>query len=263
MNDVYQALAKLEKTNQSGALCTIIETEGSTPRHAGSKMLVYPDGTIVGTVGGGEVEGRIIRKALDVLSSGESEILTYNLVDPAKGDAGVCGGSLQVFIEPIHSADVLLVIGGGHVGKAVVHLGKWLGFRVILSDDRPEFCNREMVPGADEYISCQIKELPSKVEFNPRAAVVLATRNMEVDTSGLPEILQEDYAYIGVISSRRRWALTRKALLELGVTETDIDRIHAPIGLDLQAETPEEIALSILGEVIMIKRGGQGGALSK
>jgi xanthine dehydrogenase accessory factor len=263
MNEVYQALAKLKETNQSGALCTIIETEGSTPRHAGSKMLVYPDGSIVGTVGGGEVEGRIIRKALEVLSSGESEILNYNLVDPSKGDAGVCGGSLQVFIEPIHSADVLLVIGGGHVGKAVVHLGIWLGFRVILSDDRPEFCNQEMVPGADEYISCLIEELPSKVEFTPRTAVVLATRNMEVDTSGLPEILQEDSAYIGVISSRRRWALTRKALLELGVAETDIDRIFAPIGLDLRAETPEEIALSILGEVIMIKRGGQGGTLSE
>lgn len=263
MNEVYQALAKLEESNQSGALCTIIETEGSTPRHAGSKMLVYADGSIVGTVGGGEVEGRIIQKALDVLSSGESEILTYNLVDPAKGDAGVCGGSLQIFIEPIHPADVLLVIGGGHVGKAVVHLGKWLGFRVILSDDRPEFCNQEMVPGADEYISCQIEELPGKVKFTSRTAVVLATRNMEVDTSGLPEILEEESAYIGVISSRRRWALTRKALLELGVAEADLDRIFAPIGLDLRAETPEEIALSILGEVIMIKRGGQGGALSK
>lgn len=263
MRDVYRALAALEQEGRSGALCTIVSTQGSTPRHEGSKMLVYPDGSIVGTVGGGEVEGRVIQQALKVLAGEKARVLSYDLVDPTQGDPGVCGGSMDVFIEPIHSPDVLLVIGGGHVGQAVVHAGKWLGYHVILSDDRPEFCRPEIAPEADDYLPCEIEELPSRMEFNDRTAVVLATRNMNVDTSGLPEILAVPTAYVGVISSRRRWALTKKELLEQGVDPALVESVRAPVGLDLQAETPQEIAVSILAEVIMVKRGGAGAPLSE
>ncbi len=263
MREVYRALAALEEEGKSGVLCTIINADGSTPRSEGSKMLVYPDGSIVGSVGGGEVEGRIIQQALELLSSGQTKVVAYNLIDPQQGDPGVCGGAVEVFIEPVYAPDELLVIGGGHVGQAVVHLGKWLGFRVILSDDRPEYCTPQSAPGADVYLPCEIDELPSRFEFSDRTSVVLATRNMQVDTSGLPEILSEPSAYVGVISSQRRWALTREELLNLGVDPAAVDRVYAPIGLDLKAETPEEIALSIMAEVVMTKQGGRGRPLSQ
>jgi xanthine dehydrogenase accessory factor len=263
MNAVYQALADLPRSGVSAALCTIIQAKGSTPRKAGTKMLVYNDGSIVGTVGGGEIEGRVIQEALDAIRSGESKIRSYDLIDPQQGDPGICGGSLEVFIDPLTQPDELVVVGGGHVGQAVVFLAKWLGFRVILSDDREDFSSPASVPDADEYIHCKLEELPGRVRFNPQTAVVLATRNNQVDVRGLPEILAVPTGYIGVISSRRRWKLTREELLKIGVTEADLDRIHAPIGLDIRADTPEEIALSILAEVLQTRRGATGDPLSR
>jgi xanthine dehydrogenase accessory factor len=262
MSDVLSALAELPKTGTAAALCTIIRTKGSTPRKEGCKMLVYQNGSSVGTVGGGEVEGRIIQEALDSINSGERKIRSYDLINPAKGDPGICGGTMEVFIDPLTQPADLIVVGGGHVGKAVVYLAKWLGFRVILSDDREEFCSPASVPGADEYIHCSLEELSSRIEFSPTSVVILATRNNQVDIRGLPELLAVPSGYIGVISSRRRWKLTEEQLLETGIKKDDLKRIHAPIGLDIKAETPEEIALSILAEVIQVVRGGSGQGLS-
>ncbi|HXD11325.1 MAG TPA: XdhC family protein, partial [Anaerolineales bacterium] len=151
MNSIHQALAALEKNNEAATLCTVVKSEGSTPRHVGSKMLVYADGKFIGTVGGGELESRVIKAALETLNNGKAQTLSYTMADPARGDPGVCGGTVEVFVEPILPPATIIVIGGGHVGKAVVHLAKWLGFRVAISDDRAEFCNPESVPGADAY----------------------------------------------------------------------------------------------------------------
>jgi len=262
MSDVFSALADLPKTGTAAALCTIIRAKGSTPRKEGSKLLVYGDGSIVGTIGGGEVEGRVIDEALDSIRSGERKIRTYDLINPEEGDPGICGGTLEIFIDPLTQPIELIVVGGGHVGKAVVFLAKWLGFRVILSDDREEFCSPDFVPGADEYIHCSLEDLPSNTDFSPRSVIIMATRNNQVDIQGLPELLAVPSAYIGVISSRRRWKLTEEALLETGIKKKDLERIYAPIGLDIKAETPEEIALSILAEVFQAVRGGTGKGLS-
>ena len=259
---VLKALADLPRTGTAAALCTIIQTKGSTPRKAGAKMLVYKDGSIVGTIGGGEIEARVIEEALDAIERGETKVLSYDLIDAQEGDPGICGGTQEVFIDPLKQPQDLIVIGGGHVGRAVVHLGKWLGFRVILSDDREEFCTEEKTPGADLYIHCQLEELPDRYEFSPQSVIIMATRNNQVDINGLPELLEVPSAYIGVISSRRRWKLTREELVRVGINEKELDRIRAPIGLDIKAETPEEIALSILAEVIQTKRGGSGRSLS-
>jgi xanthine dehydrogenase accessory factor len=258
MSEVLSALAELPKTGTAAALCTIIRAKGSTPRKEGCKMLVYASGSIVGTIGGGEVEGRVIEEALGSIQTGERKIRTYDLINPKKGDPGICGGTMEVFIDPLTQPEDLIVVGGGHIGKAVVYLAKWLGFRVILSDDREEFCSPDFVPGADEYIHCSLEELSSKIEFSSDTVVVLATRNNRVDILGLPELLVAPSAYIGVISSRRRWKLTEEELLKAGIKKKDLDRIHAPIGLDLKAETPEEIALSIMEEVFQVVRGGSG-----
>ena len=219
-------------------------------------MLVYPDGTINGSIGGGEVESRVIQEAIDALSTGESKIVGFDLIDPEQGDPGICGGSLEVFIDPLSKADEILVVGGGHVGRAVVRLAKWMGFRVILTDDREEYCRPEVVPDADKYIHCTLENLSNHMDINEGTAVVLATRNHQVDISGLPEILSKPIGYIGVISSKRRWKLTKEQLLESGVNKNVLKKIHAPIGLDIKAETPEEIAISIMAEIIQEKRGG-------
>lgn len=254
MDDVYNTLADIKRTGTSGALCTIIKTKGSTPRKEGSKMLVFENGSIVGSVGGGEVEARVIQEALNSIKSGKSRIISYDLIDPDQGDPGICGGSLEIFVDPIDKPEELVVVGGGHVGKAVVFLAKWLGFRVILNDDRKEFCSPDLVPGADEYIHCPLAELPGKYQIPASASVVLATRNQKVDINGLPELLAIPTAYIGVISSKRRWQLTEEQLIESGVNKDNLKKIHAPIGLKIGAETPEEIALSILAEIILNKR---------
>ena len=149
MPTIYQALAEIEKNNGTAALCTVVTSQGSTPRHVGSKMLVYPDGHFIGTIGGGDMEHRVLDEALIAMAEGQAQMIKYSMVDPSRGDVGVCGGTVEVFVEPILPAPTVVVVGAGHVGKAVVHLAKWLGFRVAVSDDRAEFCTPEAVPGAD------------------------------------------------------------------------------------------------------------------
>lgn len=258
MSSIYQAISEIEKNNESAALCTVVKSEGSTPRHVGSKMLVYPDGKFVGTVGGGELESRVIKAALESLNSGSAQNLSYTMADPSRGDPGVCGGTVEVFVEPILPPAMIVVIGAGHVGKAVVHLAKWLGFRVAVSDDRAEFCNPESVPGADAYYSVSMGKLTEHLKVNRQSYIVITSRGSAVDAAGLPNLLESNPAYIGVIGSRRRWLTTVKALKEKGVSEEKIAAVHSPMGLELNAETPEEIAVSILAEILMIKDKGTG-----
>ena len=258
MDSIYQSLAEIEKNNESAALCTVTSSKGSTPRHVGSKMLVYPDGHFIGTVGGGDVEHRVLDEAWMALSDGQSRLLHYNMVDPARGDPGACGGQVEVFVEPILPAPLVVVIGAGHVGKAVVHLAKWLGFRVAACDDRVEFCNPETTPDADAYYPVPMSELPKQIKIDKRTILILTTRGSGVDAAGLSPLLDSPAGYIGVIGSKRRWATTVKALKEKGISEEKIAKVHSPIGLELQAETPEEIAVSIMAEVMMIKHKGTG-----
>ncbi|MBC8508422.1 MAG: XdhC family protein [Chloroflexi bacterium] len=262
MESVYQALSALEAKGGAGVLCIIIDSQGSTPRGTGSKMLVYPDGSFVGTVGGGELESRVISEALGALTEGKARKIDYSMTDPQRGDPGVCGGQLEVFVEPIVPSPLLVVIGGGHVGKAVAHLAKWLGFRVAVSDDRPEFCTAEAIPEADDFYAVPMADLPEHLEITPWTYTVLTTRGALIDAAGLPNILKSESAYIGVIGSRRRWATTVGLLKEAGVSDEELGRVHSPTGLELNAETPEEIAVSILAEIIMLRGGGDGTQMS-
>jgi len=255
---IYQALAQVEQNNESAALCTVVKSEGSTPRHVGSKMLVYPNGKFIGTVGGGDLEHRVLDEAWMAISDGQPRHLHYNMADPARGDPGVCGGQVEVFVEPILPPLLLVVIGAGHVGKAVVHLAKWLGFRVAVSDDRAEFCTPEATPEADAYYPVTMDKLAGQIKIDRRTVLILTTRGSAVDAAGLAPLLDSAAAYIGVIGSKRRWATTVKALKEKGVSAERIAKVHSPMGLELQAETPEEIAVSIMAEVMMIKDKGTG-----
>ncbi len=249
---LFQALVDLENSNSAGVLCTIIRSKGSTPRHVTSKMLVYPDGHIIGTVGGGEVENRVIKEALEAIEDGTPRLLAYNMANPARGDPGVCGGQVEIYVEPILPKPVLVVVGVGHVGKAVAHLAKWLGFVVAVSDDRPDFCNPQAVPEADEFYPVPLQELANQIKITPWTYIVLTTRGVDVDILGLPTLLSSSAAYIGVIGSKRRWSTTSKMLLEAGVTAEMVRQVHSPIGLEIYAETPEEIAVSIMAEIIKL-----------
>jgi xanthine dehydrogenase accessory factor len=260
---IYQALSELEINNEPAALCTVVRSQGSTPRHSTSKMLVYEDGSFIGTVGGGELENRVFKEALQSLLDGNSRLLEYNMADPSRGDVGVCGGTVEVFVEPILPAPTLVVIGGGHVGKAVAHLAKWLGFRVAVSDDRPEFLTKESNPDADVFYAGAMDKLPGQLKIDHHTYLVLTTRGVVVDAPGLPPLLESGAAYIGVIGSKRRWKMTTDKLKEMGVSDEKIARVHSPIGLELQAETPEEIAVSIMAEILMLRGGGTGKQMAK
>ncbi len=259
MTSIYRALAELEERGQAGVVCTIMHSAGSVPRRAGSKMLVYPDGSFIGTVGGGEVESRVIQEAMEALKEGVNRVVNYKMVNPQAGDPGICGGQLEVFVEPILPRPTVVVIGGGHVGKAVSHLASWLGFRVVVTDDRPEWCTPEVHPDADEFIVAPMDELPEQMAITPQTYLILTTRGLTVDAPGLPNLIRSPAAYIGVIGSKRRWITTRKQILaDTDITEEELNRVHSPVGLELNAETPEEIALSIMAEVILARNGGTG-----
>jgi xanthine dehydrogenase accessory factor len=255
---VLRAWLEAQENGSTAALATVIRTQGSIPRHAGSKMLVRPNGEIVGTVGGGAMEARVVQDAQAAMTDGQTRIVSYTLNDLGAGDPGVCGGTAEIFIEPVAKPATLVVIGCGHVGKALAELGKWSGFRVVVSDDRPEYCNAQYIPGMHEYVVAKPSEVPQHVALSPNTYVAAVTRGLPVDIDLIPALLQAKIPYLGLIGSRRRWALTVKALEEQGVTQEALARVHAPIGLELQAETPQEIAVSIMAEIIMVMRGGSG-----
>jgi xanthine dehydrogenase accessory factor len=258
---VFTRLAEAERKGEPVALCTVIRAQGSVPRHAGSKMLVFADGSIQGSIGGGEMESRVIDEALQALRDGQSRITPYTLSDPSQGDPGVCGGEVEVFVDPIGTKPTVVVFGGGHVGRAVVHLAHWLGFRTVVADDRPEFASPESAPEADEHIVCPLAELGQRVRIDGMTYLVLATRGVAIDVAGVPALLESPAAYLGIIGSRRRWETAAAELEALGVPREKLDRIHSPMGLELNAETPEEIAVSIMAEIIQLRRGGTGEAM--
>ncbi|MCB9453606.1 MAG: XdhC family protein [Anaerolineaceae bacterium] len=256
---VYEALLVAQAEGEPVALATVVSAQGSVPRHAGSKMLVRANGSIVGTIGGGKLESQVIEESLAALQDGKTRLNTYTLNDMAAGDAGICGGTVQVFIEPAGQSPTVLVIGTGHVGRALAELAKWAGYRVVISDDRPEFCTPEYLPGMDGYIACPPGEIAAHTNISSQTYVAAVTRGLPVDIHLIPALLATEAAYIGLIGSRRRWTLTVEQLkAEGGITDEQLARIHAPIGLELNAETPHEIAVSILAEMIMVRRGGDG-----
>ncbi len=258
---VYRALVALQESGGTAALCTVIRTSGSVPRREGAKMLVCADGRIEGTVGGGELEARVIARAREVVAQRVTAIVTIPLVDPDRGDAGVCGGEMEVFVEPVLAEATVLVVGCGHVGKEVAALAKWLGYRVAVTDDRIEFCNPEWVPEADLYLPGTIPDALKELEITDQTFVAVVTRGVKADTQALPHLLRSPAPYVGVIGSRRRWTVAVKELQELGVPEELIRRARAPIGLRIGAETPREIAVSILSEIVASRQGLDGGSM--
>jgi xanthine dehydrogenase accessory factor len=256
--DIFSVVAEARHLGQDVALAMVVRTQGSVPRHAGSKMVVWPDGRMAGTVGGGLLESRVTEAALTSIQTAKPQMLSYSMSDMAQGDAGICGGTVEVYVEPVLAPPTVVVIGCGHVGKEVAFLAKWLGFRVFVSDDRVELCTEAQIPGMDGYYPVPAVDLHQHIPIGSQTFIAAMTRGQVVDLDLLPSLLGSPARYIGLIGSRRRWALTAQALREKGVSDADLARIHAPVGLELKAETPREIAVSVLAEIIMVQHGGDG-----
>ena len=239
-------------------LATVVSTKRSVPRHAGTKMLVYADGSLRGTVGGGAMESRVIDAAHDSMATGRTQLLSYELLDPERGDPGVCGGEVQIYLEPYMPPHTVFVIGAGHVGKAVVELAHWLGYRTVISDDRADRVTGETMPLADERIAGNVAEALEAHPVTADTSIVVVTRDTGIDVAAIPLLLATPARYLGVMGSERRWLTTRRQLVDRGVPEADLDRIQVPVGIELGAETVEEIAVSILSQVIRVTRTAPG-----
>jgi xanthine dehydrogenase accessory factor len=239
-------------------LATVVATKRSVPRHAGTKMLVYGDGSLSGTVGGGAMESRVIEAAREALAGRKTRLLSYNLVDPDRGDPGVCGGEVQIYLEPYMPPHTVFVIGAGHVGKAVVELAHWLGYHTVISDDRADRVTAEEMPLADERIGGSVTDALEAHPVTADTSIVVVTRDTGIDVAAIPLLLATPARYLGVMGSERRWMTTRRQLINGGVAEADLERIHVPVGIELGAETVEEIAVSILSEVIRETRSAPG-----
>lgn len=248
--DFLDRLSEAKRNGRPVALCIVIETQGAVPRHAGSKMLVYSDGRTEGSVGGGDLELRTVEIALETLKSGQPRIVEHSLAAESPDAVGVCGGDVKVYIEPQVTQPILLILGAGHVGQAVAKFGQLLDFRVIVSDDRTELCTSDVIPGRVEFLPMPMAEIPDHMEINERVYIVGVTRGSSVDVEGLAPILEGSAAYIGLIGSKNRWIATQQGLIERGVNPEKFAQIKSPIGYYIKAETPDEIAISILAEVI-------------
>lgn len=250
-----QLIARLHERLREGlptALVTVTAAQGSAPREAGAKMLVLPEGSIEGTIGGGRLEAEVIRSAQAALAEGRSRAVSFELEPKTLGM--YCGGKVDLFIDVYVAALKLVILGGGHVGKSVAEFSRFLGFPHSVIDDRPEFSRPEDYPQARAVLTAQPDAALKNVGIDPNTAVVIVTRCHGFDLRCLVAALQTSAFYVGMIGSRtkteRLLALCRRRGLD-----PDEDRVHAPIGLDLGGRRPEEIALSIFAEVLAVRHG--------
>ena len=246
----YTQLNQLILENRAGVFCIITHTSGSSPRKAGSKMIVFPDRKIIGTIGGGGIEFQAISDALDVLKSGIPMKKAYHLED----DLGMhCGGQVEVYFEPIRSLINLYIFGAGHIGRVVARYALEFGFRVTLFDEREaifsEFDSSPYRCVCEDYLSAI-----EKAEFTDSTFSVIVTPQHANDESIVTQLGRKPFAYVGMIGSKRKVAEVKKNLMEKqGFTEEEISRLDMPIGIKFNAETPEEIAVSILAKLIDVK----------
>jgi len=243
--DIYLKIGELLKHGEDFAVATVVKTEGPTPRGPGAKMIVRRDGSIYGSVGGGPVERRVIEEALAALREGKPRIISFRLREDADGMA--CGGNLDVFIEPVLPESTILIFGGGHIGKALARLASAIGFPHILIDPT---VRRDEIPAETRLVAENYVEALSKIEVNSKTCVVIATGSHEMDEEVLGRVIGSNAHYIGMVASRRKAAAIMERLKKRGVSEDRLKMVYTPIGLDIGAETPGEIAVSILAEII-------------
>lgn len=254
--EVFHAVGEALQRGEAAALVTIIKTEGSTPQRVGAKMVVFADGRTVGTIGGGCYENDAFWKARQALKTRKSEVVRYELTDDIAEESGlICGGQMEVYIEPIEAAPHLYLVGAGHVAYHLARVAAPVGFHIHVLDDREKFASAERFPDAVELTVDTIPDWLARAQFPATAYVVILTRGHRYDLDALRALITHDVQYLGLIGSRAKVARLYEALRAEGVSDEALRRVHAPIGLAIGAVTPQEIAVSILAELIAVKYG--------
>ena len=254
--DIYEEITKLRKAGRKGALATIIQVQGSIPSYESSKILVRDDGSIVGTVGGGCVEAEVWSVAQDVMREERPRRLHFNLNQNPEYDEGlVCGGSLDIFVEPILATPTLYLFGGGHVSLSISKVASIAGFDTVIIDDRTAFANKERFPEAVETHAGPWEEILPKLTLNEFSYVVIATRGHKADLACLRWAVATPARYVGMVGSKRKLIEFYKVLEREGFPAAQLERVHSPVGLDIGALTPQEIAVSVVAEIIAVRRG--------
>jgi len=257
--DIYEQIVELRRQGRRGAVATIVNVRGSIPSFRTAKMLVRDDGSIAGTIGGGCVEADVWQAAREVMESEKPRTLTFDLNQDPKYDTGlVCGGRLEVFIEPILPPALLYIFGAGHVALSLCQTAAAAGFDVIVTDDRSSYASHERFPAARDVHAMDFDDAMQKVDPSESSYVVIVTRGHRDDMRILRWAVQTRARYVGMIGSRRKVIEISKALQEEGLPAHLFDRVHAPVGLDIGAVTPEEIAVAITAELIAIRRHATG-----
>jgi xanthine dehydrogenase accessory factor len=253
--DLYEEIVRLRKDGRRGAVATIVNVRGSIPSFKTAKMLVRDDGSILGTIGGGCVEAEVWQAAREVMESEKPRTLTFDLNQDPKYDTGlVCGGTLEIFVEPILPPAELFIFGAGHVAASLYKVARIAGFDVTIIDDREAYANRERFPEAQQVIAEDFDKAAAKLLPSESSYIVIVTRGHRDDMRMLRWAVQTPARYIGMIGSKRKTITIFKELQNEGLAAHLFDRVHAPVGLDIGAITPEEIAVSITAELIAARR---------
>ncbi len=253
--DLYEEIVRLRKDGRRGAVATIVNVRGSIPSFKTAKMLVRDDGSIVGTIGGGCVEGEVWQAAREVMESEKPRTLTFDLNQDPKYDTGlVCGGTLEIFVEPILPPADLYIFGAGHVAASLYKVARIAGFDVTVIDDREAYARRERFPEAQQVIADDFDKATAQLAPSESSYIVIVTRGHRDDMRMLRWAVQTPARYVGMIGSKRKTITIFKELQQEGLPAHLFDRVHAPIGLDIGAITPEEIAVAITAELIAKRR---------
>ena len=256
MRDVLEAALRAESSGERAALVTVVATEGSTPQKAGAKMLVHADGRIVGTIGGGCLEAEMTWRAREAIENRRVQLVSYDLTPEQAGEDGlVCGGRMQIFIEPIEGTPTLCLFGAGHVAQPLARMAKAVGFRVEVADDRVKFANRERFPEADLIVVEAFPSAARKMTLGHNSYAIIVTRGHKSDGEALAATVGKGLRFVGLLGSKPKVVHIFSALQESGVSTEELGKVHAPLGLEIGAQTPEEIAVSILAEMVAVRRG--------
>jgi xanthine dehydrogenase accessory factor len=261
--DLFEEIVRMRRAGQRGALATIVHTNGSIPSYESSRMLVREDGSSLGTVGGGCVEADVWAAAREVMHKEAPRKIVFHLNNEATYDNGlICGGTVEIFIEPILPQPILYLFGAGHVSTAVAKAAQAVGFGVGVIDDREAFANTQRFPMAQE-IYTSYDDAFAKLRPNSSSYLVIVTRGHKEDMRVLAWAVRTGARYVGMIGSRRKVLSVYKALEKEGYAMEEFGHVYAPMGLDIGALSPEEIAVSIVSELVAVRRNVQSAAHKK
>ncbi len=256
--DIYEEITRLRKEGRRGALATIINVRGSIPSFETAKMLVREDGSIVGTIGGGCVEAEVWEAAREVMKSEKPQSLNFNLNNDPKYDTGlVCGGTLEIYVEPVLPVSTLYIFGAGHVAWSLYKTARMAGFDVVVTDDRETYANRERFPDARDVYADEYERVMPQLAPNDSSYIVIVTRGHRDDMRVLRWAAETPAKYVGMIGSQRKTIAIYKELEKEGIAAEKLARVFAPVGIDIGAITPEEIAIAITAELIAVRRGSK------